>query len=217
MAPTPRPPARPSPSPLRTQAEVLREPRTQPHSPRPVERSSGDTFTLTASTVATAASPAGAPTRSVPSPQAPISPTLQRRLRQRHLDRRQGHSSPSHPFNQSIFFGISRYPFSPPRSQALVNGDSASVVTGLPALSTTANSSSPAGSYPIVASFGTLSAANYAFTLGRGTLTILPASNPGVGFTGRAMAGTQPDRRRYRSWFTPQARSGIRLCGNRRF
>ena len=73
-----------------------------------------------------------------------------------------------------------------------VNGDTQTVVTGLPALTTTATSSSPAGSYPITAALGTLAAANYSFTFGTGTLTITPASNPGVGFTGRAMAGNQP-------------------------
>ncbi len=67
------------------------------------------------------------------------------------------------------------------------------VVTGSPALTTTATSSSPAGAYPITATVGTLAAVNYSFTFGTGTLTITPgAANPGVGFTGRAMAGTQP-------------------------
>jgi sugar lactone lactonase YvrE len=66
------------------------------------------------------------------------------------------------------------------------------VVTGLPALTTTATSSSPAGSYPITATLGTLASADFSFTFGTGTLTVTPANNPGVGFTGRAMAGTQP-------------------------
>jgi sugar lactone lactonase YvrE len=96
------------------------------------------------------------------------------------------------PNNQSIVAG-SALPSLSATITGFVNGDTQAVVTGLPGLATTANSSSPAGSYPIVASFGTLSAANYAFTLGRnGTLTITPASNPGVGFTGRAMAGKDP-------------------------
>jgi hypothetical protein len=95
------------------------------------------------------------------------------------------------PNNQSIVAGSALPTFSATIT-GFVNGDTQAVVTGSPGLASTANSSSPAGSYPIVATFGTLSATNYAFTLGRGTLTILPASNPGVGVTGRAMAGKTP-------------------------
>jgi len=45
-----------------------------------------------------------------------------------------------------------------------LNGDTASVVSGAPVLTTTATASSPTGSYPITVALGTLSAANYAFT-----------------------------------------------------
>jgi hypothetical protein len=45
-------------------------------------------------------------------------------------------------------------------------------VTGSPALSTTANAASPAGSYPITAAVASLSAANYAFKAVDGMLTI---------------------------------------------
>lgn len=55
-----------------------------------------------------------------------------------------------------------------------VNGDSASVVTGSPDLSTTATSSSPVGNYPITVAQGTLSAANYAFALTGATLVVQP-------------------------------------------
>jgi sugar lactone lactonase YvrE len=95
------------------------------------------------------------------------------------------------PNNQSIV-SESALPLLSATITGFVNGDPPTVVTGLPALTTTATSSSPAGSYPIVATLGTLAAANYSFTFGTGTLTITPASNPGVGFTGRAMAGIQP-------------------------
>lgn len=54
----------------------------------------------------------------------------------------------------------------------LVNGDSASVVTGMPTITTTATRTSPAGTYPITASAAGLSAANYTITAGNGTLTI---------------------------------------------
>src|SRR5207245_1614025 len=45
-----------------------------------------------------------------------------------------------------------------------VNGDTASVVSGTPALSTVATQSSAVGTYAITAAQGTLSAANYTFT-----------------------------------------------------
>ena len=45
-------------------------------------------------------------------------------------------------------------------------------VTGQPTCATTANASSPAGSYPITCSVGTLAAVNYTFSLVAGTLTV---------------------------------------------
>src|SRR5205807_4631414 len=57
-----------------------------------------------------------------------------------------------------------------------VNGDTASVVSGTPALSTGATPSSAVGTYPITAAQGTLGAANYTFTFVNGTLTVTPAS-----------------------------------------
>jgi hypothetical protein len=57
-----------------------------------------------------------------------------------------------------------------------VNGDTSTVITGSPALTTTATSSSPVGTYPINVSVGTLAAANYDFpNLVGGTLTITKA------------------------------------------
>ena len=53
-----------------------------------------------------------------------------------------------------------------------VNNETASVISGAPALSTTATQTSPAGSYPITVSTGTLAAANYSFLYVNGTLTI---------------------------------------------
>ena len=54
-----------------------------------------------------------------------------------------------------------------------VNGDTASVVSGAPGLSTTATASSPVGHYPITVGPGTLSAANYDFpNLVSGTLSV---------------------------------------------
>jgi sugar lactone lactonase YvrE len=56
-----------------------------------------------------------------------------------------------------------------------VNGDTAASLSGSPALSTTATSSSPAGTYPITVTQGTLSDPNYAFTFVNGTLSVVQA------------------------------------------
>jgi hypothetical protein len=56
-----------------------------------------------------------------------------------------------------------------------VNGDGAGVLSGSPSLATTATSSSPAGTYPITVTQGTLSAANYTFSFVNGTLSIVAA------------------------------------------
>jgi probable HAF family extracellular repeat protein len=53
-----------------------------------------------------------------------------------------------------------------------VNGDTASVLTGAPSLSTTATNNSPVGNYPITITQGTLAAADYTFSFVNGTLTI---------------------------------------------
>ena len=55
-----------------------------------------------------------------------------------------------------------------------VNGQTlaTSGVSGSPSLGTTANASSPAGTYPITPSTGTLAATNYDFTFANGTLTV---------------------------------------------
>ena len=53
-----------------------------------------------------------------------------------------------------------------------VNGDSASVVTGVPMLTTTATGTSPVGAYTITAAQGTLVAANYNFVFVNGVLDI---------------------------------------------
>jgi hypothetical protein len=77
-----------------------------------------------------------------------------------------------------------------------VNGDTAAVLTGSPAFSTTATSSSPAGLYPITATQGTLAAANnfpYIFNFAAGTLSVLAAPtivlNTSATLTGSATAG----------------------------
>ncbi len=57
-----------------------------------------------------------------------------------------------------------------------VNNDPNSVVTGTPALSTTATSTSNVGSYPITVSTGSIAAANYSFLYVNGALTIQAAN-----------------------------------------
>jgi hypothetical protein len=53
-----------------------------------------------------------------------------------------------------------------------VNGDNVSVINGAATLTTTADATSPVGSYPITAALGTLRAANYTFAFQNGTLTV---------------------------------------------
>jgi len=56
-----------------------------------------------------------------------------------------------------------------------VPGDTVTVLSGSPAFSTTATSSSPLGNYPITVTQGTLAAANYTFTFVNGTLSVVQA------------------------------------------
>jgi hypothetical protein len=59
------------------------------------------------------------------------------------------------------------------KMSGFVNEDTQkSATSGAPQLTTTATSSSPAGTYPITVKLGTLSAKNYAFVFDPGTLTI---------------------------------------------
>ncbi len=149
----------------------------------------GDTFTLTATTVATPSSAAG--TYSI------VPAATGANLANYNVVYVNGTLTIGKatltvtPNNQSVVSEAALPSFTATIS-GFVNGDTSTVVTGLPALTTTATSSSPAGSYPINAALGTLAASNYSFTFATGTLTITPASNPGAGFTGRAMAGAQP-------------------------
>ena len=64
-----------------------------------------------------------------------------------------------------------------------VNGDTAAVLSGEPALATTAVAGSPLGSYPITVSRGTLAAANYSFTFVNGTLTVVDMATGSDGRT----------------------------------
>jgi hypothetical protein len=57
-----------------------------------------------------------------------------------------------------------------------VNGDTASVLSGAPSLTTSATTNSPAGNYTITNTIGTLSATNYSFSFTNGLLTVNPAA-----------------------------------------
>ncbi|RNC69894.1 MAG: hypothetical protein ED859_07070 [Desulfuromonadales bacterium] len=57
-----------------------------------------------------------------------------------------------------------------------VNGDTSAVLTGSPSLTTTATTASAAGSYPITAAAGTLSASNYSFSYVNGALSVTKAT-----------------------------------------
>jgi MBG domain (YGX type)/PASTA domain/Abnormal spindle-like microcephaly-assoc'd, ASPM-SPD-2-Hydin len=83
-----------------------------------------------------------------------------------------------------------------------VNSEPASVVSGIPALSTTATTGSNPGGYPITVSTGTLSAANYSFLYVNGTLTIQPASQT-ITFT-----ANPPATAAYNTSFTVAATGG---------
>ena len=73
--------------------------------------------------------------------------------------------------NASRAYGAANPAFTASYS-GFVNGDTQSVLSGSPSLTTTATASSPVGSYVITAAVGTLSASNYSFTFVNGTLTI---------------------------------------------
>jgi len=77
--------------------------------------------------------------------------------------------------NASMAYGGALPAFSASYS-GFVNHDTTSVLSGAPSLTTTATSSSSVGSYPIAATTGTLSAANYALKFVPGTLTINAAT-----------------------------------------
>jgi hypothetical protein len=74
-----------------------------------------------------------------------------------------------------------------------VNGDTVSVLSGSPSLTTAATTASPAGGYTIVTANGTLSATNYTFTFVNGTLTVTTAQVPvilSIGLTNKVVTVT---------------------------
>ena len=73
--------------------------------------------------------------------------------------------------NASRAYGAANPTFTPSYS-GFVNGDTSSVLSGAPSLTTTATSASAPGSYTITSAVGTLAASNYTFSFVNGTLTV---------------------------------------------
>ena len=84
-----------------------------------------------------------------------------------NLSRPEGYANP--PLTYTIF--------------GLVNGDTTSVVSGSPILSTTATTASFDGQYPITITVGTLNAANYDFNTVDGILTVTPTQDTTIVLT----------------------------------
>jgi len=77
------------------------------------------------------------------------------------------------------------------RYEGFVNGEGAEVLSGNPALNTTADALSPVASYAITATNGTLASANYTFEFVDGTLTVtLPRAVLAIEFMTDAGSGT---------------------------
>ncbi len=76
------------------------------------------------------------------------------------------------PTNASAIYGQAQLSFSYSLTGAVNGENPLNVISGKPVLATSALSGSAAGSYPITASQGTLSAANYVFAFATGVLTI---------------------------------------------
>jgi MBG domain (YGX type)/Bacterial Ig-like domain (group 3) len=76
--------------------------------------------------------------------------------------------------NASRTYGDANPGFSASYS-GFVNGDTASVISGAPSLTTSATSLSAVGTYAISPGIGSLAASNYSFSFVNGSLTITPA------------------------------------------
>ncbi|MGA2175973.1 MAG: MBG domain-containing protein [Verrucomicrobiota bacterium] len=76
--------------------------------------------------------------------------------------------------NQTRLYGQTNPVFTVQYS-GFVEGDNASVLSGAPTLSTSADTNTPVGTYDIVATNGNLTATDYALSFVNGTLTINPA------------------------------------------
>ena len=73
--------------------------------------------------------------------------------------------------NQSRIYGVTN-PVLTASYSGFLNGDTAGVLSGSPALNTPAETNSPVGTYAITVAQGTLSATNYGFSFTNGVLTV---------------------------------------------
>jgi uncharacterized protein (TIGR03437 family) len=89
-----------------------------------------------------------------------------------------------------------------------VNTDTVAVVTGTPNLSTTASASSSPGSYPVSATIGTLSAANYIFSFATGSMTITQAQSA-ISLSALAPANSAPLGQSFTLTYTVQGAPGL--------
>jgi len=89
-----------------------------------------------------------------------------------------------------------------------VNGDTASVVSGVPSLSTAATLSSPAGIYPITLVANTLAANDYSFNLVAGNLTVTAQVATTVAVTANLGSPTYGQSVLFTATITPAAGSG---------
>ena len=77
--------------------------------------------------------------------------------------------------NANRFYGVTNPVFTVSYN-GFLNGDTTSVLSGAPSLTTSATTNSPIGTYTITNKVGTLSAANYSFSFTNGLLIINPAA-----------------------------------------
>ena len=73
-----------------------------------------------------------------------------------------------------------------------IGSDSPSVLTGKPTVTSTATTTSAAGTYPINIAQGTLAAVNYSFSLASGTLTVTPVKAQTIQFSSSQNATNLP-------------------------
>ena len=94
-----------------------------------------------------------------------------------------------------------------------VNGDTMSVVSGSPSLTTTATTTSPVGGYPVSAGVGTLSASNYVFSnMVGGTLTVIAAAaSEGANFNGQGASQQAVFRPSTDQWIIRSSNGGAQV------
>jgi hypothetical protein len=88
-------------------------------------------------------------------------------------------------FNVNYVSGSGNLPSLTYAITGFVNGDTQSVVSGAPSLTTAATKNSPAGTYPIIAALGTLAAPGYSFAFENASLTITSSNAQSPNIQGR--------------------------------